>query len=283
MLRIAMTALSNPKSDPRRPLASIIVPCKGRLHHLRRTLPNMLAQRCEFPYEVIVVDFDCPQGTFDWCRELNVRNLVALKVVDGAKLFNHSRSRNCGASLGQGAVLAFVDADVRMAPEWLRKATRPICTGSAGLVTVGSGSAKGCQCCGTFAISAELFHTLRGYDEALQGWNSEDLDLYGRAEQRARRARYGGGLVTSIEHDNSERVRFQTEKDVWVSNTANRSYLARRTGTVNAAGYGQGEFLVFRGHGDELPPIVWPERKRVVRPVRRTLERSLGRLQVAGL
>ena len=39
------------------PLASIIVPCKGRLHHLRRTLPNMLAQRCEFAYEVIVVDW----------------------------------------------------------------------------------------------------------------------------------------------------------------------------------------------------------------------------------
>ena len=59
------------------PRASIITTCKGRLHHLRRTLPCMLAQGCDFAYEVVVVDFGCPQGTFDFCRGLDVRNLVA--------------------------------------------------------------------------------------------------------------------------------------------------------------------------------------------------------------
>ena len=97
--------------------ASIVVTCKGRLHHLRRTLPSMLAQCCPFAFEVIVVDFGCPQGTFDWCRGLDVRNLVALKVLDDTDDFHLSRARNCGASVAQGrclrlAAFALVVADV---------------------------------------------------------------------------------------------------------------------------------------------------------------------------
>jgi glycosyltransferase involved in cell wall biosynthesis len=123
-----MTGLTHPNVAPNvappRPVASVIVPCKGRLHHLRRTLPNMLAQQCDFGYEVIVVDYSCPQETYDWCCGLNVRNLTVLKVLDDAESFNHSRCRNCGACNAVGSVLAFVDADVRLEPDWLQTATR---------------------------------------------------------------------------------------------------------------------------------------------------------------
>jgi glycosyltransferase involved in cell wall biosynthesis len=264
-----MMSLNNPSFEGSSVLASIIVPCKGRLHHLRRTLPNMLAQECEFSYEVIIVDYSCPQGTYDWCRDLDVRNLTVLKVLDAADTFNHSRARNCGANAAAGSVLAFVDADVRLESDWLQRATRPIRAGRADLVTVSSGGGKGCQCMGTCAISVDLYRDIRGYDEALQGWNSEDTDLYARAERRATRAHYASGLVTPIEHGNDERARFQVEKNVCVSNTNNQSYLSGRMGIVNPNGYGQGNFVIFRGSGDRLPPIVWLRRERIVRPIRR--------------
>ncbi len=43
-----------------KPKFSIITTCKGRLEHLKQTLPAMLAQKDS---EVIVVDYSCPHGT----------------------------------------------------------------------------------------------------------------------------------------------------------------------------------------------------------------------------
>jgi hypothetical protein len=95
------------------------------------------------------------------------------------------------------------------------------------------------------------------------------MDLYARAEQRAKRTSYAANLVAPIEHDNTEFVRFQSEKDIAVSNANNRSYIACRTGDVNPHGYGQDVFRIFRGSGNRLPPIVWARRQRIVRPIRR--------------
>ncbi len=262
--------IADPEQTGGPPQASIIVPCKGRLHQLRRTLPHMLAQVCDFAYEVIVVDFDCPQGTYDWCRELNVKALAAVKVLDNAEQFSHSRSRNCGARVARGMALAFVDADVRLAPGWLSAATWSIREGRAGLVTVANcGSAKGRKCIGTCAISADLFHALRGYDEALCGWNGEDMDLYGRAHARAKRGYYAPNLVMPIEHGDNERVAFQAEKNIKASSARNAAYLERRAGPVNPQGFGQGEVLVFHGQCDTRPPVMWNPAKRMVRSVAR--------------
>ena len=59
------------------PLLSIVTTCKGRLHHLRRSLPRFLAQPNT---EVIVVDYDCPDGTSDVvAREFPAARVVAVK------------------------------------------------------------------------------------------------------------------------------------------------------------------------------------------------------------
>ena len=82
---------------------------------------------------MIVVDFGCPQGTFDWCRALDVRNLVAVKVLDDTEEYQRSRSRNCGANAARGRVLAFLDADIFVDETWLETATRAMRGGRFGL------------------------------------------------------------------------------------------------------------------------------------------------------
>ena len=58
---IDILALNTSTSDmTKAPQFSIITTCKGRLDHLKQTLPAMLAQA---DAEVIVVDFSCPQDT----------------------------------------------------------------------------------------------------------------------------------------------------------------------------------------------------------------------------
>jgi glycosyltransferase involved in cell wall biosynthesis len=251
------------------PQASIIVTCKGRLHHLRRTLPCMLAQDCAIAFEVVVVDFGCPRGTFDRCAALDVRNLVVMKVLDDTADFHLSRARNCGASVARGPILAFVDADVFLDSAWLKSVTQAIRDGHAGLCTVAGGFQRDWGRWGTCAVAAEIFHAVRGYDKAVRGWGGEDIDLYSRAQARAARVRYAGFLVTPIGHGDEERVRFQARRTIESSNLSNMTYLSHRQGLINPAGYGQGEFTIFRGRGAALPPVRWLKRQRVVQPLRR--------------
>ena len=44
----------------------VITTCKGRLEHLKQTLPRWLAEPNVF---VTVVDYDCPDGTAAWVKE----------------------------------------------------------------------------------------------------------------------------------------------------------------------------------------------------------------------
>ena len=103
-------------TDAAAPLVSIVTTCKGRLHHLRRSLPNFLAQP---DTEVIVVDYDCPDETAGVCA----REFPAVRVVkvENAPRFNWARARNLGAAAARGTWIAFFDADIVMAPDFVRR------------------------------------------------------------------------------------------------------------------------------------------------------------------
>lgn len=251
-----------------RPRVSLVVPCKGRLHHLHESLPSMLAQRCTFEFEVVVVDFGCPQGTFEWCRSLDLRQLVAVKVLDDTAEFQRSRSRNCGARFTRGKFLAFVDADIIPADSWLETASLPLRSGQADYCTVADGFQTGWDRGGTWLVAANLFHEVGGYDEALRGWGLEDDDLYRRVAILAREAKYPSDLLHPIRHGEAERVRFHEQKGIAASSSQNQDYLAQRRGRVNPEGYGLGRFDIFRGQRKELPQIRWIERPRIVRRIR---------------
>ena len=262
------------------PRASIIVTCKGRLHHLRRTLPNLLIQHCPFPFEVIVVDYGCPQGTFDWCRSLDVRRLIALKVLDDTEEYDRSRARNCGANIAKSDILAFVDADIFLGATWLEAATRAMLQGDAEFCTVAESFLNGWDRGGTWTVTAQLFHSVRGYDEVLRGWGVEDDDLHRRCAGKASQGKFAADLLTPIKHDHAERVRYHNLKNIEISVQHNQTYLSQRTGLVNPHGYGQGEFEIFRGQGDELPPVTWAKPQRIVRPIRQhaSVQRNSFRL-----
>lgn len=262
------SSLDSSKSSNRL-LASIVVTCKGRLHHLQRTLPSMLVQRCSFSYEVVIVDFGCPQGTFDWGRSLDIRNVAVAKVMNDTNEFQRSRSRNCGARVANGLLLAFVDADIFLDATWLETATQIMREGRIGLCTVADSFRAGWDRGGTCVVSAEVFHAVRGYDEALQGWGSEDADFCTRCAACTSEGKFAAFLLTPIKHGHEERVRYHSDKDIAASNSRNREYLSQRGGIVNPDGYGQGTLDIFRGSGDRLPPITWVKRHRIGRPIRR--------------
>ena len=63
---------------PAKPTIAFVTTCKGRLHHVRETLP-LIAQQA--PDEIIVVDYGCPDRVGDWVTA-NVPQARVVRVDD---------------------------------------------------------------------------------------------------------------------------------------------------------------------------------------------------------
>ncbi len=179
---------------------SIIVPCKGRLEHLKQSLPTLVAQGDGL--EIVVVDYDCPDGTADWVRASH----PAVRVVQVADrpLFNVSAARNLGAADASGEWLAFLDADVKVAEGFaatLKTLVQP------GFFYIADPRPP--QLWGALVVSRGDYDWVDGYDEAFEGWGSEDVDILERLLILGRRERtFPGEFVASIQLDYTLRQLF---------------------------------------------------------------------------
>ncbi len=104
-------------SHRRAPQFSFIVPALNGEKTLVGTLRSIFRQNC-CDFEVIVVDNGSTDNTGKIARSFPGVRYVFLPER------GRSRARNKGASMARGAYLAFVDADVLLAPGWLDQARR---------------------------------------------------------------------------------------------------------------------------------------------------------------
>jgi len=196
---------------------SIITTCKGRLEHLRQTLPTMLEQGAA---EVIVVDYSCPDGTADFVE----REFPQAKVVrvEGEKGFSNWKARNAGAAVATGDLLLFCDADTILAANAGQKIAGELPPKTFGFFKRGSterfnkaGLRLGAnQLRGFHAIPARVYRRLGGYDEVLLGWGAGgDTDLEERLVLAGFAARpLDPALVEDvIQHDNTDRTRHHVD------------------------------------------------------------------------
>lgn len=212
------------------PQVSFVTTCKGRLAHLRQTLPRLAAQP---DAEVIVVDYDCPDGAGDWVAA----HFPAVRVIriKDAPVFNISRARNAGARAARGRWLGFVDADLLLVEDFCRRIMPRLEPG--GYYPMGSAGPQGF---GSHLCERADWLAVGGYDEAITGWGAEDRDLYLRLGLLGRTERpVPPGWASVIAHADADRTRHYAEKDRWVSQRANALYvqvkhdLARQLGQIN--------------------------------------------------
>jgi GT2 family glycosyltransferase len=108
------------------PEVSVIVPVRDGASSLPALLDSLEAQQLDNDrYEVIIVDNASRDGTAEIAAARDVR------VVDEPTP-NRSGARNAGARAARADLFAFVDADCRATPQWLRELLR--CRGRAPLV-----------------------------------------------------------------------------------------------------------------------------------------------------
>ena len=184
------------------PTFAIVTTCKGRLHHLKQTLPLMAAQG---PNEIIVVDYGCPDGTANWI-EATFPDVTVVRLDDDPG-FSASRARNAGARAAGCDWLCFVDADVLIAPgllDWMRDHAD-----SRHFYQVGKRHNQLSMLFGTITCPREAFERVGGFDEAFMGYGYEDSDLCDMLRQiGVTRAEYDRRFVSAIPHDDATRVRF---------------------------------------------------------------------------
>jgi glycosyltransferase involved in cell wall biosynthesis len=186
------------------PRYSIITTCKGRWHHLVESLPALLRQPDS---EVIVVDYDCPDKTADHvARDFPAARVVRVTGVTG---FNASHARNVGAAEARSDTLVFVDADVVISDQFI-----PFVDENVGENAFAKPQDPQVlldnSMQGTCVVHKRHFNLVGGYDEVLQNYGGEDLELYERlATARVDRVLLSPStFIRVIEHGQDDRGRF---------------------------------------------------------------------------
>ena len=187
-----------------RPKYSIVTICKGRLHHLVRSLPAMLRQPLA---EVVVVDYACPDRT----AEHVAANFPAAKVVRVPDVagFNASDARNRGARAASGDSFVFVDADVVLADSFIASVDAGLGPNQyAKFADPALPRDNSVQ--GTCVIHRRHFELVGGYDDVLTNYGGEDLELYERLAlaKVEKRIIDAGEVVEVIDHGPADRTRF---------------------------------------------------------------------------
>jgi len=101
---------------------SVIILVKNEAANIGDCLERVMGQQLTGDLEVIVIDSGSTDGTLDIVKGFDVQ----LTEIP-AREFQHGRTRNLGASLATGDVLAFLTADaLPLSSKWLANLTEPL-------------------------------------------------------------------------------------------------------------------------------------------------------------
>jgi hypothetical protein len=183
-----------------------VVTCMGRLDHVKRTAPRLIAQKnCRY----VLVDWSCPDKCGDWI-ESNFPQAIVLRSP-GHKLFHLRGARNLGVSVvPSGAWVCFIDCDV-IAHDTFCERMLSKCERGA---FVWPKTNK--HTYGTFAINKDDLDAVGGgYDELIDTWGNEDGALYSLFKIMGIRRIHPKPfpLMNHIDHDDRRRVCYSRIKD----------------------------------------------------------------------
>lgn len=205
---------------PNIPTIGFITTCKGRLQHLKRTLPRIVEQN---PDEIIVVDFNCPDNSGRWVED-NFAKVKVIYIRDDAP-FNVSIARNSGIAASRSDVLCMIDADILIEPkfvDWI-KANAAQRTFFRPTRNVGAATA---ETWGTFICPRDLILEVGLYDDTFAGWGGEDDDIYYRLKLSGSLEKtFPSRFIHPITHGEEERLAWYREKDRRMHLLVNQTYI----------------------------------------------------------
>lgn len=220
------------------PAISVIIPTHNRKDRLLKTVDQFRRQTVPLhQFEVVVVADGCRDDTVAALRAISTAFKLRIRDLPGR---GPSAARNAGVDVATGHVLAFLDDDVEIAPQWLSshlelhadssnrvvlgylplapRATESLFYGVLRIwwermfdpmFDFGHRFAYHNLLTGNFSISAELFHRVGGFDESLRC--HEDYELGLRLIKLGARFAFAERAV-GYHHDNSDLRRASKRK-----------------------------------------------------------------------
>jgi hypothetical protein len=215
-------------------VVSFCITCKGRLHHLRRTLPANLRDNEMFPgVEFVLLNYSSPDGLDRWVATRMARHLKSGRLVyyklSGRRYFHATHAKNVAHRLARGRIVCNLDADNFTGADFARFLARTFARRKNIFVRpVHTWGASG-----RVALLKKHFAALGGYNERIRrGWGFDDDDLALRAQAAGLRhvkIPPGSPFVRLIKHTDAERQRYMgTPVHAKVSRLKNLQLSCRR-------------------------------------------------------
>jgi GT2 family glycosyltransferase len=175
------------------PKVSVIVPCYNLGQYIDEAVDSVLAQTCQ-DFEIIIVN----DGSTDAATNERLHDYPHPRTrVIATENRGLAAARNLGITVARGAYVCALDADDRLAPTYLEKATRildadpSVAFVSSWLETFGDESwvwkqercdlptlLGECTVCTAALVRIAALHDIGGYDEAMPEQGYEDWDLW---------------------------------------------------------------------------------------------------------
>ncbi len=195
---------------------SFIMTCKGRLEHVRQSLPRIANYEDS---EIIFVDSNCPDFSGKWVED-TFKNVKVHYLNDDGE-FNLSRARNFGARFAKNNYLCFIDADILIKQNFLDVAISHLKNGYYFTIEINDKINGMYGISGTCIINRNDFDIIGGYDECFRGWGGEDKDIYTRLNIKGiNHFNLPIDIISNvINHSNEDRIKFYSQKSLELSQT----------------------------------------------------------------
>jgi hypothetical protein len=252
------------------PRIALCTTCKGRVQHLRETLPKNLADNAGYDNALfLVLDYGDADGMAEYVKTAHAADLASGRLVyyrhDNGGAFHVAHAKNMAARCGmlEGAeILVTLDADnytgagfAQFVADGLRE---PRITPGVFLVpdhlliqSTPHGPLRPCRgFAGRLAVWTQDFVKTGGYDEVYNTWRGEDIDLNFRLERMGYARRFiGNGFLHTIPHGAYVRFKEYPHAQQYENPEEVRLIRARTETVVNFGGFGLG--AVYRNFGRE--------------------------------
>ncbi len=162
------------------PLVSICTHVRNRLSHLKKSLDALLAQDYT-NLEIIIVDYDCQEGTYEEIRENYCDPRVKVyKHTDKEKEWSRAVAKNSAVSHAAGDWVLIMDCDNILHPDFISKHVQLLERKKNYFIFGGARTEReqGTIPYGLTLVKREDFLFVEGFNESLiYGWGWEDDDL----------------------------------------------------------------------------------------------------------
>jgi hypothetical protein len=168
-----------------KPLISFCSQCKGRKHHLKKTLHHNLScieeyDECDF----VLLDFDSPDGLEEWVKTNFKDYLESGKLkyhkVENQPHYFQSAVKNLSHHLSTGKNVINIDADNFMSISYVLIAIKEFKKYPNSTIVTETPNKKDYDLFGRIGMSRKIFDLVKGYDECFEHWGGEDHDILRR-------------------------------------------------------------------------------------------------------